>query len=169
MLDESSVSFLCELSSNAKLGAIRPRMYGAQSFYGIVFLCVSFASLAWLSYELRFASLSKVWPSTTGMIESMNSGGPSHPSYTYVVQDKRYTNNRLDYGVHLFSETAGFMNQHGIGPVRVWYDPADPSRSCLIAGFDPLGETLLFAVPLAFFVAGAAVFLLPQSRFPICT
>lgn len=117
------------------------------------------------------------WPSTPGtivsarVVETTEDGGKgggalvchqAELSYTYIVGQKTYRNNRLNYhgapcihgarGRRLAEETlARHSAQH---PLMVFYDASDPSSSCLEPGRtnDGVGMILVGAAGLVLFI-----------------
>lgn len=116
--------------------------------------------MGWVFYKQRLVAKSQSWPSTPGTVtrsELGTSRGTSGPGrtpnrtfsarieYRYMVGPKVYRNNTICIGGELNtsfrSRAESRLRQYPEGAeVPVFYDPANPARSCL----ERRGEIALF-------------------------
>ncbi len=127
--------------------------------------------------EMRLASASEEWPSTTGTVlsatvdsSSSSSGSSSrtyHASvaYTYRVAGSDFEGTTISYGAYGtgdYERAARIAARYEAGePVRVYYQPDDPAESVLEPGSHSLPwASLAFGAVFALVGAGMA-FLMP--------
>jgi hypothetical protein len=137
-----------------------------------VFVLIGLALLAMTvrgMYILRMALLSRQWTVTEGLVLDAHmqerrddkDGDTFYPvvRYSYQAGRKKYESSRLWYRTDSFGNYAEALR--GIRDVRVgrrvdvYYDPAAPSRSVLIPGYEPanVASVALCAIALAVFLA----------------
>ena len=120
----------------------------------------------WNAYVLRMALLSRDWAVTEGMVLDAHMeerrddkhGDTFYPvvRYSYEVDRKKYESRRLWYRTDSFGDYSealrGIRDVRTGKPVDVYYDPAAPSRSVLIPGFEPSNVASVAICAIAFAV-----------------
>jgi hypothetical protein len=113
----------------------------------LVFLAIGAAPIAYVPYHLAEQRQSESWVTADGEITqaalSISKTPPRTYSprieYMFEVDGREYTGSTLDYSggpssldeIAVRKYLASFIEQN---PLRVYYDPADPSRNCLVPG-----------------------------------
>src|SRR5438445_86029 len=119
------------------------------------------AILPWGEYQWRHQLQSLQWPTVPGTMRQADlqtrirrSGRHGSRtvyyaaiSYTYVVDDKRYTSHRVNlWNPKLESgrkEVQAFLDDHPFrSTVDVYYDPQRPAEAVLLPGADEAGHTV---------------------------
>src|SRR5262245_15707850 len=116
---------------------------------GLLALAVYTARLAW------FAWASRRWPTAPGRmlysgVYAARSDSPTgtYVHYSYVVDGVAYESKRLRFGLFPPGEYHRALSQlttlQRPGQLRVFYDPRNPSRACLLTGMNELTFALPF-------------------------
>jgi hypothetical protein len=114
------------------------------------------------SHDLIMGVLSKRWSHATGSITHVKAPSISRLEprrvtigYTYEVDDKVYSSNRVSYPDPAAGASALLYSDYPDGSdVIVFYNPRNPKSSCLRPGFKPnwLTAALLFLFCACLFV-----------------
>jgi hypothetical protein len=139
----------------------------------VCLLTVSAAGLFLKTHALIEARASTAWPSTDGRITRADvAGEPSRPkvAYAFRVGGREFVGERVRISSRpAKSAGAAGRSVERFTPgqrVRVYYDPADPSRSVLISGAD-WRQYATVLVLLAAAGAGATLLAIWRRRPPL--
>jgi hypothetical protein len=137
-------------------------LLNGRTFFGVVVLAMSL--LAWR--EAWFAYASKRWPTTVARLHFAapfpdDGGYVPKARYSYTVHGVSYESTRWRFGssamvTRELAADAMTRELDALTPV-VFYDPGNPSRSCLVPGVTPailISPILVGALGVALLVLG---------------